>query len=95
MLYTAVTSNTVDFDLLLGSDALLDKELSEVSSEITLQLDNESLLLVFDHGSVAMEHFLEGTEELLVVQVVRQTLHNGQALTGSTLLIVQIYKRIS
>ena len=88
-------SNTVNFDLFLRGNTLLDKELSEVSSEITLQLDNESLLLVFDHGTVTMEHFLEGTEELLVVQVVRQALHNCQALTGSTLLIVQIYKRIS
>ena len=80
----------MDFDFFLVSYALFDEELCEVSSEVSLQLDNETLFLIFDDSAVAMEHFLESTEELFVVQVIGETLHDGQALSCGTLLIVQI-----
>ena len=80
----------MDFDLFLVCYALFDEELSEISSEVSLQLDNETLFLIFDDGAVAMVHFLESTEELLIVQVIGKTLNNGQALSCGTLLIVQI-----
>ena len=82
----------MNLDLFLGGDALLDEELSEVSPEITLQLNDHALLFVLDHGAVAMEHLFEGAEEFLVIEVVGETLHNGDALTCGTLLVVQIYK---
>ena len=63
-------SDTVDFDFFLICYTLFDEELCEISPEVTLQLDNEALFLIFDDGTVAMVHFLEGTEELFVVQVI-------------------------
>ena len=60
----------MDFDLFLVSYALLDEELGKVSSEVSLQLDNETLFLIFYDSTVAMVHFLEGTEEHFVVQVI-------------------------
>ena len=39
-----------------------------------------------------MEHLFEGTEELLVIEVIGETLDNSDALTCGTLLVVQIYK---
>ena len=81
----------MDFKLLLGSDALLDEEECNILSEVTLELDNETLLFILDDGAVAMEHFLECAEELFVVQVIGDTLDDGDALTGGTLLVMQIY----
>ena len=86
------SSNTVNLDFFLGCDTLLDKEHGNGLSEVTLQLYNETLLLIFDHGTVTMEHLFEGTEELLIIEVIGETLDDGQTLTGGTLLIVQVYK---
>ena len=81
----------MDFDLLLGGDALFDEEERDVLSEVSLQLDDHTLLLVLDNGAVAMEHLLEGAKQFLVVQIIGQTLDDGDALTHGTLLVMQIY----
>ena len=82
----------MDFDLVLVGDALLNEKLSEILSEVPLQLDNQALFLIFHDSAVAMVHFLKSAKEFFVVQIVGETLHNGQAFTSSTLLIVQIYR---
>ncbi len=80
----------MDLDLFLVGDALFHEEHGNVLSEVSLQLDNHALFLVLDHGTVAMEHLLEGSQELLVIEVIRETLDNGQTLSCGTLLVVQI-----
>ena len=81
----------MNFELLLGCNALLNEEKRDVLSEVTLELDDKALLLILNDGSIAMEHFLEGAEELFVVQVIGQALDDGDALTGGTLLVMEIY----
>ena len=89
--HESACSDTVDLDFFLGSDAFLNEEKRNVLPEVSLQLDNHALLLVFDDGTIAMEHFLEGSEEFFVIQVIGKTLDDSDALTGGTLLVVQIY----
>ncbi len=80
----------MNFDLFLGGNTLLDKEESKLLPEVTLKLDNDSLFLVLNARTVAMEHFLEGTEELFVVQVILQALDDSKALAACALLVVQM-----
>ena len=78
----------MNLNLLLGCNALLNEEECDVLPEVSLQLDNQTLLFILDYCPVAMEHFLESAQELFVVQVVWETLDNGDALAGSTLLVM-------
>ncbi len=80
----------MNFDLFLGGNTLLDKEESKLLPEVTLKLDNDSLFLVLNARTVAMEHFLEGTEEFFVVQVILQALDDSKALAACALLVVQM-----
>ena len=80
----------MNLDLLLVGDALFDEEQSDVLSEVSLKLNNHTLLLVFYYCPVAMEHLFEGAEELFVVQIIGEPLDDGDALSGGTLLVMQI-----
>ena len=81
----------MDFDFLLRCNALFNEEQSAILSKVTLQLDNQSLLLICYYRPIAMEHFLESPEKFFVIQIVLETLDNCQALSSSTLLVVQVY----
>ena len=80
----------MDFDFLLRCNVLFNEEQSAIFSKVTLQLDNQSLLLICYYCPIAMEHFLECTNEFFVVQVILQTLDNCQAFAASSLLIMQV-----
>ena len=80
----------MNFDFFFSCNPLFDKEQCEFLSEVTLKLNNDSLLLILDACAIAMEHFLECTKEFFVVQVILQPLDNSQALAAGSLLIVQV-----
>ena len=80
----------MNFDFFFSGNTLFNKEECEFLSEVTLKLNNDSLLFIFDTCAIAMEHFLECTNEFFVVQVILQTLDNCQAFAASSLLIMQV-----
>ena len=80
----------MNFDFFFSCNPLFDKEQREFLSEVTLKLNNDSLLLILDACAIAMEHFLECAEEFFVVQVILQPLDNSQAFAAGSLLIVQV-----
>lgn len=46
-------------DLILDSDAFVDKELHNVASVVSLELDDRSPLVMLDDSSIAAPGFLE------------------------------------
>ena len=83
-------SVTVDLDLLSGADALLDQELGDVPSMVTLELDDVTPLAVSGGRAVAAPGLLEVARQLAHVEVVGQATHRGQTLPRVTLLEVQV-----
>ena len=81
----------MDLDLVFGADAFFNKELENVASVVTLQLDDVSPLLVGKSSSIATPGLFESSEDLFEVKIVGKTLHNSQTLSGGTLLEMQIY----
>jgi len=82
----------VHLDLVFEGDALLNQELEDVPAVVALQLNDGAPLVVLHCRSVTAPGFLERADHLLQVQVIRQTLHECQALSGRTLLEMQMDK---
>jgi hypothetical protein len=80
----------VHLDLVFEGDAFLNQELEDVPAVVALQLNDGAPLVVLHCRSVTAPGFLERADHLLQVQVIRQTLHECQALSGRTLLEMQI-----
>jgi len=76
----------VQHHLSVHADLLVQQELADVRSLVARQLNDLAQLVVLDDGAVAAEVFLEGLEDALHVQVIRQTLHRRQTLAAVTLL---------
>ena len=76
----------MDLDLLFHGDSLLNKELGNSLSMLSLQLDNLSPLVVTDDGTITVPLFLEVAHQFLEVEVIWETLDNSNALSGCTLL---------
>jgi len=85
-------SVTVHLDFRFEGDALLNQEFEDVATVVTLQLNDGSPLVVFNSRSIAAPCFLEGTDHFLQVKVIWETLHQRQALSGGTLLEMQMDK---
>lgn len=77
---------TVDLDVLLGNQQLLDQELRHLHSLVSLQLDDLSHLVILDDVTVAGKILLQNLQNLLQVILSGHTLHSGQGLTSVTLL---------
>lgn len=68
-------SVTVHLDLVFEGDALLNQEFEDVTTVVTLQLNDSAPLVVFDSCAVAAPCFLECTDHFLEVKVVGEALH--------------------
>lgn len=67
-------------------DTIVDEEVGDLGTLITLQLNDLAHLFVFDEGAVASKLLLEGFEELLRVVLLGQALQSGQCLPSISLL---------
>ena len=86
---------TMNFDVVLANyDSLLQQELCHFSSLVSLQLEDGSLLFILVDSAGAMEHLLEDSQHLLLVDVLIQSLDQSQALSGRSLLEVQVHDRV-
>ena len=74
----------------LGGDALLNQELLDLFSVVSLQLDDRAPLIIINSGSIAMPLASEGAADFLQVQVLGHALHDGDAITGGSPLEVEM-----
>lgn len=83
----------MDLNLLLAGDALCDEEFKDVSSAVTLQLNDLAPLLVVHHVAIAVPGLLEGAQDLLKVEVLGDPLHIHDAFACGSLLEVDVYSK--
>jgi hypothetical protein len=81
---TCLTS--VDHNLVLVTDLLVHKKLSDVGSLVTGQLQDLAQLGVDQDGTVALEGLFQRLGNLGDIQIVSEALHGGDALATITLL---------
>jgi len=79
-------SVTMDLDLVLACDSLLDEELLDLLPVISLQLDDGAPLCIVDSGSIAAPSLLECSLNLLGVEIIREALDQSKAFSGVSLL---------
>lgn len=60
---------------------LVGKELLDILALIALKLDHLAHLIVVDDGAIAGELLLDHLEDLLLVELLGQSLNSGQGLT--------------
>jgi hypothetical protein len=80
---------TMDLDGLsikLKTLLLVGEEFLNIFALITLELDHLSHLTVDDDGAIASELLLDDLEDLLLVELLRETLDRRQSLTTISLL---------
>lgn len=70
---------------------LVGQEVLDILALISLELDDFTHLGVCDYGSIACELLLDDLEDLLLVELLRQTLHGGQRLASIALCVVLAY----
>ena len=81
-------SVTMDLDLFLGGDALVDEELEDVTSVVSLELDDVAPLAVLGGCAIAAPRLFEVSRYLFHVEVLGKASHGGQALASISLLEV-------
>jgi len=72
----------IEFEAIL----LIDQELLNILTLITLELDHLAHLRVVDDGAIAGKLLLDDLENFLLVKLFRQTLDRGQSFTTIALL---------
>ena len=72
---------------------LVGQEVLDILALISLELDDLTHLGVGDYGSIAGELLLDDLEDLLLVKLLRQTLHGGQRLASIALCVVSARAR--
>jgi len=82
----------VHLNLVFEGDTFGNEELEDVPAVVSLKLNDGAPLVVLNRGSIAAPGLLERADHLLQVQVVRQSLHQREALSGRALLEVQMDK---
>ena len=65
---------------------LVGEKLSDFGALIALELDHLAHLTVANDGAIASKLLLDDFEDLLVVELARDTLNSGQSLASITLL---------
>jgi len=88
-IHVLVGLETVDLDgLAIKAQALLlvGQEVLNILALVSLQLDHLSHLSVCDDGAIAGKLLLDDFENLLLVELLGQSLDGGQSLTTITLL---------
>lgn len=81
---------TVHLNVLFVRNTFFNEEFEDVASMIPLELDDRSPLIVLNGSTVAAPCLLEMTDNLLQVQIIGHTLNEGEALTRSSLLEMQV-----
>lgn len=71
----------MDFDLVLDANTFLNEELKNVASVISLELNDCSPIFVLNCCSIAAPGLLEGSFNLLTIQVIWQALHQCEAFS--------------
>lgn len=64
----------MNLDLVSWTQSELDQEFARFRSLITLQLDDFTMLVVFDHRSITGEFLLEATKNRFLVELFINTL---------------------
>lgn len=82
---------TVQHQLRVRADFLVDQEFADVGSLVAGQLDNFAQLFILHQRAVAAEVLLESLQDTLDVEVVGETLHGGQTLAAVTLLHTDVH----
>lgn len=67
---------------------LVGQEVLDILALISLELDDLTHLGVCDYGSIAGEFLLDDLENLLLVELLRQTLDGSQGLASIALCVV-------
>lgn len=88
-------SVTVDLDLLLGSDALVDEELGDVTAVVTLELDDVSPLGVLVRVAIAAPRLFKVARQLTHIEILGQATHCSQALPCVSLLEMQMHEVVA
>ena len=70
---------------------LIGQEFLNVLALVSLELDDLTHFGVGDYGSIAGELLLDDLEDLLLVKLLRQTLHGGQRLASIALCGMSVY----
>ena len=76
----------MDNDILLTVNLLIDKEVANIVSLVSLKLNNLSVLLIIHNSTVAGEALLPGLQNQLQVQVSSQSLNSGDTFATVSLL---------
>ena len=76
----------MDNDILLTVNLLIDKEVTNVVSLISLKLNNLSVLFIIHNSTVTSETLLPGLQDQLQIQVSSQSLNGGDTFTTISLL---------
>jgi len=70
--------------------AFEEEELGHLGSLVALDLDDVPEFFILDDGAVAVEILLEGLQNLLVVELVRDALDGRQTLLTVSLLVTDV-----
>ena len=81
----------MDFDFFLQTNAFLNKEIPNLASVVALKLDYGAPLRMLVGSTIATPQLFEKLQNFLQVQIVWQALHQSKALSGGSLLEMQIY----
>jgi hypothetical protein len=85
----------MDLDVFLLTDFVPDKEVTDITTLVTLNLNNLSvIILVCQYCSVSREHLLECLENLLKVKIISETRDCGQTFASITLLYTDMYNTL-
>ena len=82
---------SVNHNLIFVANLLVNKELSDVCSLVSRQLQNLSKLRIHQYASVALESLLQSFGDLQNVQIVGKSLNGGNAFTTISLLHTNMY----
>lgn len=82
-------------DHILERNTFFDQKLADVASVVSLKLDDGAPLVVVHCGTVAAPRFFESSDNLLQIQVLGQTLYQGETLSRRALLKVQVDNVVS
>lgn len=89
--HQARSLETVQHQLRVRADLLVDQELADVRALVTRELDNLTELLVLHERAVAAKVLLERLQDTLDVEVVGEALHGRQTLATVTLLHADVH----
>lgn len=81
----------MDLDVFLLAHGTINEELGDLLTMVTLELDNiHPAILVLDNTAITGKILLENFQDLLRVNILRETFNGGQSFTSITLMQTDI-----